>query len=295
MEHQMIINDLRGLDLKSVPLEVVRTMLRKFEKFGVVITKLPAGKKIIRARLSEAHSFENISQLSYKPQAFNATFQRASTPERTMFYGSIVPEKIGNTEPPSARYTILFEISEFVRDLYTIGEQEITFSAWEITEEIELVSVIHHKNFARPTRLSLDLQDRFEKKFKNDTPQKLASLEISNFLGEEFAKDPIRHNTDYTLSATYSELVTKQYDGVLYPSVRLAGEGINVAIKPETIEKKIRFLGASECTIYKSGKAVFVGGNTKAVILPGEKIKFIPESIQFAVSKEMGRRQVGLI
>jgi len=295
MDHLLIINELQRLNLKTVPLDVVRGIMKRLEKFGVIVTILPAGKKIIRARLSEAKPFENITQLNYKPQQYNKTFQRASTPEQTMFYGSIVPESIGNGEPSSARYTILFEVSEFVRDLHSIGEQDITFSAWEVTENIELVSVLHHKNFKRPTRLSIEFQEAFQKQFKHTPHDKVVSLDISTFLGAEFAKDSILHHSDYTLSATYANLITHNYDGVLYPSVRLAGEGINVAIKPSSVDTKLNFMGASECTIYKNGKSVFVGANTKAIILKHGDLKFIPEESQFAVSKAMGRYQVGLL
>lgn len=293
MKHREIIQTLNEIDLNTCSDDEVRDNLKLLGKFGVMITKLHKGKKIIRARLAEEKPFENISELSYKPQKFNTTYQRASTPFKTMFYGSIVPEVSGNSEPQTARITVAFELSEFLRDIETIGEQDIVFSAWVIKEDIELVTLIHHKNFERPTELSKRLQADFEKFAESNPEQKIPTLEISEFLGNQFAKLPIKEHTDYMHSAIYSQLVTENFDGVLYPSVRMAGEGINVAIQPETVDKKLDFLGASECTIYKNGKAVFIGNNTQTTI-SGSKIEFMPIEKKYLVTKDFGRKQVGL-
>ncbi len=293
MKHRKIIQTLNQLDLNSCSDNDVRNNLKLLGEFGVMITTLHKGKKIIRARLSEDKPFKNISELSYKPQKFNTTYQRASTPFQTMFYGSIVPEILGKSEPQTARITVAFELSEFLRDIGTVGEQDIVFSAWVVEQDIQLVTLIHHKKFARPTELSSQLQAEFEQFVKSNPDQKIPTLEISKFLGNEYAKLPIAKHTDYMHSAIYSQLVTKKFDGVLYPSVRMAGEGINVAIKPETIDEKLKFLGASECTIYKNGKEVFVGNNTQTTI-SGNEIEFLPIEKEYLVTKDFGRKQVGL-
>jgi hypothetical protein len=293
MKHREIIQTLNQLDLNSCSANDVRNNLRQLGGFGVMITTLHKGKKIIRARISEQMPFENISELSYKPQKFNTTYQRASTPLETMFYGSIIPEILGKSEPQTARITVAFELSEFLRDVNTVGEQDIVFSAWTIEEDIQLVTLIHHKDFERPTELSIQLQAEFEQFAKSNPEQKNSTIEISEFLGNEYAKLPIEKHTDYMHSAIYSQLVTEKFDGVIYPSVRMAGEGINVAIKPETVDDKLKFLGASECTIYKNKKAVFIGNNTQTTV-SGNKIEFLPIQKKYLVTKDFGRKQVGL-
>lgn len=294
MRHTEIIKEIQAFDLKTATVEDIRKNLELLQKFGVMITTLHRGKKIIRARLSEEKSFESISALSYKPQQFNQTFQRASTPNKTMFYGSIVPEIQGKTEPTTARITIVFEISEFVRDTKTIGELDLTFSAWEVLEDIELVSIVHHKGFQRPTILSKNLQQQFEK-LNSDSPElEIPSLEISAFLASEFAKETIKHHTDYKISAIYSEIASEKYDGILYPSVRLAGEGINIAIKPETVDSKLKFLGASECRIYKNGLPVFLDNLTNGEVYNGDQLKFSPLEAPYYFGEELSRKQVGL-
>ena len=295
MKHRDIIQALQKADLKTIPIELVRENLKLFEQFGVMVTTLHPGKRIIRARLSEKESFDNISALSYKPQKYNSTFQRASTPYKTMFYGSIVPEIQAESEPSTARITILFEISEFVRDVNSIGELDITFSAWDVIENIDLVSIVHHKKFARPTQLSINLQKQFEELVAKNPDLEIPSLEISDYLANEFAKSTISDHTDYTISATYSEIISEKYDGILYPSVRLAGEGINIALKPETVDAKLQFIDASECHIYKNKLPVFLDNLTNAQIYNGTSLKFLPLKAPYFLGEEFSRKQVGLL
>lgn len=293
MNYKEIIQKLDNLDLKKCSDIDIRNYLKELGKFGVVITILRKGEKIIRARLSEKETFKTVSELSYKPEKFNKTYQRASTPFKTMFYGSILPERISTTEPQSARITVAFEISDFLRDTSSFGEKDIVFSAWEVKKDIKLISLVHHKQFNRPSKFSADLQANFEKQLDTMQNLKAKTIEISKFLGNQFAKFPIKGHTDYMISAIYSHLITEKYDGVLYPSVRLEGEGINVAIKPETVDNNLHFIGASECTIYKNKLKIFMSCKTQSVI-DNDKINFIPKHMEYWMTKEYGRKHVGL-
>lgn len=294
MTHKEILNELKEVNFLTDSRAYIYQRLKRLEKFGVIITTLHKGKIIIRARVSEKESFISVSDLSFKPQEFNQTYQRASTPKHTMFYCSIVPEIAGKSEPETARITILFELSEFVRSTETIGEQGITFSAWEVIDDIELVSLIHHKNFKRPTDLSKKLQEEFEAFTKKHPDLYTATLEISEYLGYEFAKIEIPNHLHYMISALYSEIVCSNFDGILYPSVRLAGEGINVAIKPETASNSLKFLGASECTVYKNKKRVFVGNDNESIHDENGDLQFFQIEANHFTPKNIGRIQVGL-
>jgi hypothetical protein len=93
--------------------------------------------------------------------------------------------------------------------------------------------------------------------FISSTPGMSESIKsISNFFAKEFAKEEIREDYDYFLSALFTEVVTKDlgYDGVMYPSVRSGGEwGFNVAIKPEVVDNNMVLEMALETTLYKNG------------------------------------------
>ncbi|WP_114750036.1 RES family NAD+ phosphorylase [Pleomorphovibrio marinus] len=295
MNHRNIIDELKKVDFSTDKRDFIYERLKRLGKFGIIIATLHKGKRIIRARLSEKESFKNVSQLSFKPQEFNHSYQRASTPKHTMFYGSMVPEFAGKTEPETARITILFELSEFVRSTETVGEEGITFSSWEVSEDIELLSLVHHKNFERSTELSKKLQADFEDFAEKHPDLNVATLEISEYLGHEFAKTEIPNHLHYMISALYSEIICSNFDGILYPSVRLAGEGINVAVKPESVNNKLNFLGASECTVYKNKKSVFVGNDNQSTLNGNGDLQFFQIEDNHFTPKDIGRKQVGLL
>lgn len=297
MKYFEAIEELKNLNLSSYPVKEIKSLFKEFGQAGAVITTLPKRKKILRARINkDSEHFNSILALSYKPKKFNTTYQRASTPISTMFYGSIVPEILGRTEPETARITALMEISDFVRDTGTIGKHKITFSVWEVVEDIHLVSLIHHKKFERQTELTKQLQNEYSKFIKNYPELEKASIDISEFLAEQFAKPVEKENDfDYLLSALYTEFIVKYgYDGVLYPSVKLAGEGINIAVKPELIGTRIKFIHAGECTVYKNGKSVFVGNDTYAKIDKDGNIEFEKAPDGIFTSEEFGLKRVGL-
>jgi len=78
---------------------------------------------------------------------------------------------------------------------------------------------------------------------------------LSEFFSQEFGKEDIVNDYDYLISAVFSEIITNDfnYDGILYPSVRMGGEyGYNVAIKPEAVDKKLVLDVIGESTYYKN-------------------------------------------
>lgn len=297
MNYTEVINKLKTIDLKSYPKDEIKELISGLGRVGLILTTLHDGKRILRARVNEDNKhFNSLSELSYKPQEFNTNYQRASTPQKTMFYGSIVPEILGKTEPDTARITTIYELSDFIREIDTIGTQKITFSVWEVCDDVELISLIHYKNFERPTELSKKLQRDYTQ-FINQYPDlQKSSFEITQFLGEQFAK-PVKSVDDfnYMISAIYSEMVADfGYDGVLYPSVKLAGEGINIAVKPEVIGSKIKFIHAGECTIYKNKKNVFIGNDTYAKVDKDNNLVFEKAPNEVFTSEEFGLKYVGL-
>lgn len=221
---------------------------------------------------------------------------RASTPNKTMFYGSIVPEILGAEEPSTARITIIYEISEFARDKEATGEQLVTFSVWEVQEDVSLLSLVHHKKFEKPTELSKQLQADFDAFMKEHPDKEESTRLITEFIGEQFAKIVSPENDyDYLISSCYAEIVTDfGFDGVLYPSVKLAGEGINIAIKPESVSK-LKLSHVGECTFYKNKDHIFVGNDTIGRIADDGSIIYTRATGPSYVSREIGLERVGLL
>ncbi|MBU1719830.1 MAG: hypothetical protein KKA07_12255, partial [Bacteroidetes bacterium] len=84
---------------------------------------------------------------------------------------------------------------------------------------------------------------------------------FNEFIASEFAKETIRESDyEYLISALFTERLFNLYplfDGVLYPSTRVGGEGFNIAIKSESI-RKIRLTGVLESMVYKYKEKVVV-------------------------------------
>jgi hypothetical protein len=80
------------------------------------------------------------------------------------------------------------------------------------------------------------------------------SLKYGTYLANEFSKDKISNESDYMISAIFSEFVANdnRFDGILYPSVRAEGKYFNIAIKPEVISTKLELTNVRECPIIKT-------------------------------------------
>lgn len=79
----------------------------------------------------------------------------------------------------------------------------------------------------------------------------------ARFFAKEFSKKEILSDSDYFISAVFSEIVSNDlgYDGILYPSVQAGGQlGFNVAIIPEVVDSKMKLDLGAESTLYKKGE-----------------------------------------
>jgi hypothetical protein len=298
-EIKEVLDKLQKLDLSLEPYDEVKTLLFELGNIGIVTTILHSGKKILRGRINEEYnkSYIKISDLSYKPQEKNTSYLRASTPHKTMFYGAIVSEELGKEEPTTSRITILAELSDFARDPQSVGIQKITFSSWKIVEDIELASLIHHKDYEKLPKLVKKLQSEFEKFINKYPDYKDIIGEINAFLGKQFAKkiEPGK-NYDYLISAVFAETITELgFDGVLYPSVKLDGAGINIALNPNVIGTKVKFIGAGECTIYKNKLKKTIGNDTWTPnVEENRDLEYEQVAAPYYTSFEEGLKQVGL-
>jgi hypothetical protein len=270
-----IIRSLEALDLSTYPVQEINKLLGNIGKIAAVITRLHPGKIIIRARPNNnGERFSKVNQISYKPAEFNKTYQRASTPNNTMFYGSTLSENRKEGELNISRMIGLFESIPFMRDLNSNGDQVITYSMWRVMKEIPLLSIIHYKGFRRDNSMAEEQRLNFEKflsGYESEVGEK-ARL-FTDFLAKEFAKNITPKDYDYLISALYTEISVYNGSGagVIYPSVRTEGDGFNVAIHPSLIDNQFLIpYGVAECTVYKRGAASFIDNESVAYLENGQ-------------------------
>ncbi|MBN8856152.1 MAG: hypothetical protein BGO55_08280 [Sphingobacteriales bacterium 50-39] len=267
--HRDAIAQLKALDLTTYPKNEIHTLIRQFGKFGAVAMDLHPGKVLIRARPNEAgKTFSLRSDLSYKPPKYNTTYQRASTPDQTMFYAGTIPENIRIDELDNARLIATLEASHLLRDNIPDGEQLITFSKWVVVKDIRLFAVCYHRDFTENSSHTHELYNAYHawtKTLSDELREK--SIEVTEFMANEFAKMPIRGDFDYMISAIFTEIMARgKTDGVYFPSVRAGAQGYNVAIVPEVADSCLKLVAAGECTIYKKGAETFVDNETVCLI-----------------------------
>lgn len=261
MEITTIIEQLRNLDLSTYDPkdETLRNeivgLLNQVKGIACMKTTFHKGKVVVRARLDDNNGerFEMKSDYSYKPQGFNTTYQRASTPNQTMFYAAVEPDdKSYEDDSDNALVTAIAETVPMTRDITKSGTQKVSFGDWSVHEDIVLLEIIQRDKYSEINRRIKEAADTYEQFMSSTSPKdKEDILAFTTFLADEFSKD-VKRSYDYMISALFSELMIKNHtlDGILYPSVKIGGRGFNIAITPEAT-KKLRLCKAAEYTIYQ--------------------------------------------
>lgn len=248
----MTLQKLRQLDLTTYPYEEIRDLFQRLGKVGTVIVTLHPGRTFVRVRSNSGNEvFTKKSELSYKPQHLNKTYQRASTPNKTMLYGSMLHET-DNSNDINARIVGALEGLPWLRDNTSKGVQKATFSVWEVKQDIDLVGIVHQKDFHDKNPHLKELVEAFTSFMSQHPNYFKPTMMVSDFLAQEYAKLPIENDYEYMFSAIYSELVINHgLHGVYYPSVRTDGRGLNVAIKPDIADQNMVLKVAGEVMVYK--------------------------------------------
>lgn len=265
-EVEQIIQKMKSLDLSRYPQSEIISLFREVGQIPILITTLHPGHKIIRGRINNGDDFSSISSHSYCPSVKNDEYQRASIPHETMFYGSVTsPEE----EEPVARISILTEISKIFTE--GVDTEKIMYSAWEVIGDLQLVSIIQSGLYRTPNKQIMELDRRFNEEYNSEVGKV-----FFDFIASEFAKDNTPKDYDYMISALFSHIISNNgLDGVYYPSVRIDGAGMNVAISPRAVDTKMKFLGAVDCEVTRIEKNVDIIEKYKSIISTF-KLEYIP-------------------
>lgn len=271
-----LIDSLKNLDLSTYPDKEIRTLLGEIGRFSTLELYFHRGREVMRVRVNENEEirYRKKSDLSYKPQQFNITYQRASTPNRTMFYASCLSENPNDNEIQTMRIPCILESIPEMRDNNSSFFKKISLGIWKVIDDLKLFPIILNESYYKETFFLKDLVDYYKRSnvlFDQILSEKSEKIQL--FLANEFAKENIKNNYDYMISAIFTELMTEnKYDGIFYPSVRTGGKGFNIAITPKATEK-LRLIVAGECSVYKHKMETRVGNNA-IVRLNGNEEEF---------------------
>lgn len=178
-----------------------------------------------------------------------------------MFYACSFPSE-KNDETPLPRIVSLMETSSFFKDKNSLGIERSTVSRWELSENLNLIALPFSNSYQRPCRDVLDIIANWEN-IISDANVNNDGLELILYMAQEIAKDFATDNGYVKIANFVNYLLhinskTKYADGIIYPSVPAGGGGFNVAIKPEIVDRKIKFSGASLCYLLKQRDKSYV-------------------------------------
>ncbi|WP_062129012.1 hypothetical protein [Geofilum rubicundum] len=253
-----LITKLRSLELETFPTREIEEIISKFGALPVAVTDYDKGKIIHRARqINKGQVLSENHELSFTPDKFNSKYQRASTPEQTMFYGAVIPEIKGQGELTTERIIGACEVSNLLRDPNTEdGEEIIIFGKWCVKEKITLLSIISPDMEKNKINFFQEMTRDYHLYLEQLGEQKEDAIAFQEYMSSEFAKIDIRGEYDYLISAKLTENAIRNCDGVIYPSVRADYNGLCVAIKPKSATEKLELISVLECSISKKNKNV---------------------------------------
>ena len=198
MNELNILNKLSMLDLASKPVNDIDRYIGQIGPTAGIGYTLHNGFPIFRGRPneSETEEFRTRDQLGYKPQKFNTTFQRASTPNKTMFYGSILPPEIGENEINNARLTACFEASKTYRNNLFKSNEKITFSRWEVQNDVNLLLILPGLTNDNQDSFLTKMNAELEKKMSADRELAIRTRLVNEFFAQQFSNPNIRYDYD---------------------------------------------------------------------------------------------------
>lgn len=215
------------------------------------------GIYILRGRRGSGYTKR--SQMTYCPAEKCFSMQRATLKGQTMFY-AVISDNQSHQE--NARAIVTGECSKLCREgTSSIGRETISLSHWEIVKPLHVVSLINNETFTevKDNIILNQLRDAFTL-FHGEQKSSDEEKEISKFISSEFAKK-VNSDNEYLISATIATDIVKDmgFDGIVYPSVPMGGQaGLNIAITPKAVNRKLKFRRTLEQTLYKNRGQSFV-------------------------------------
>lgn len=182
-------------------------------------------------------------------------FGRVNKPGHGIFYGSFEPS-VACSEAFSKGNA--FEFKNSLRVTAGIWQFTTPMTFVEIPRSIRWYNYLYSQVSFKPEKL---LAHHIEEK-NNKIKQQINNdhgYDLLMFFADEFAKIKIETHLDYQLCNYFADRVFNRFsnfddhgfiDGIVYPSITLSYEHLNVAIRPESLHK-LKFLRATDYAIFK--------------------------------------------
>ncbi len=197
---------------------------------------------------------DTVSEISYIPtDKIDKTkkFGRVNKPYESMFYGSL------NIPTACCEATTKGNVFEKTNSVF------LTVGIWKFETPLKLVQMPHSEKYfkqfydevnIKSEKIQLeDIKDN-NKEIRGQFEQDI-DYEVLQFFADEFAKYNTNNDYEYMLSNYYADrvfnripafLIDEDIDGIIYPSIALSYQEKNIVLKPEVVDKKLKFISAMQ-------------------------------------------------
>ncbi len=238
--------------------ENTERLYKIFESIGnnelpIIKIQMDKGHPLIRQRINnKGEDFTKISDLYCPPAHCLKEYGRANIPYKPMFYACCFSMDSTAYIP---RMITLMETSSFLRNKESSGIERATFSKWCTNSKLELLVLPFSKHYKKACKDIIYIQELWKSQIEKQKTNEKAK-ELIDYMSNEISKHFSSSNEYFKIANFINYLLyineeTKKADGIIYPSVYAEGNGFNIAIKKESADKKLDFIGASKCYLIK--------------------------------------------
>jgi hypothetical protein len=176
-------------------------------------------------------TFTNAHEISFNPNP--KEFGRAHTPSTPIFYGATSTQK---SDHPVI--TIFWELNPNLRNnIPPCDEYELIIGRWIVKRLFNAAALTFHEQFLQKNPQYSNLYNQY--KTESETGLNDDFIKLCYF-SDLFAKSHNKNvNKYYYRTAAFTDSLLKRHpliNGIIYPSVRLAGEGTNIVIETGIID-----------------------------------------------------------
>ena len=191
---------------------------------------LYTGSQIFRSRPNRTKDFfTSIDEITYPKPEFIKNFGRLNCPGQSIFYCS------------ENRPTSYMELTEMWAEEVGFGETFfVTISEWILQRDINLVMIVNPNKAERKTEYDKMHGEAFDQKLSECTPeQQKIGYRFYEFISQEFFKPAKKDLSTYIKTCAFGNLALSYFtcDGLIYPSVPFMGDGFNIVLRPEIVDR----------------------------------------------------------
>lgn len=190
------------------------------------IVSIKRGEYYYRARPKDG-AIKSKSDISYiKDSSKIKNFGRANTPNQSLFYAARQTE------------TAIFETSSLIRkNRQDIKTENLILGRWFLKEDINVIAIISNPESIKKNKIIQKLNNQSILNSENELKF------ILEFFASEFSKKNTGNCNEYKIScAIYNFLQDKlgnSVDGIIFPSVENELNDINIALRPDVVDKSL--------------------------------------------------------